>query len=348
MELTKVGLLCAKLESAYGTDATPNALDNNIAICRAQATIVLDGELTERDNLNPGFGPSEGALSLPAASIKFSAELRGNRTNGSAADISSGSDTHPIELDPLLRACGLPPVYTTESVLNHRDGCVTYYLAAPPSTPVTCTIYFYTQHQLFKFVGAVGNLESILFEPGKFPILSFAFTGFYSAPTTADLPSATWLATKPPLVSGSTLRLSHNYGGTILVYPNFHRLEFKLNNQIAKRLSAAVADVTNGFALADQNPTLDLSCETLSEAANGLYAVKATSTRLLFNLAVGADTGNMLTLTASGLISKISHGDQNGLRTLSLSQKILALNQPPSRASALAAANSSPFQLIFS
>src|SRR4051812_6220446 len=145
MERTKVGLVLAKLETNYGVDAVPTALLNPIATVSGQFTWGPEYDNIRRDILDGGLGFVAGENVLPRVSVKFRMELRGNRTNGSSPDISSGLIANVIELDPLLQACDLNPTYTAESSGGARDGFVTYKPKVPTDEGKSTTFYFYTE-----------------------------------------------------------------------------------------------------------------------------------------------------------------------------------------------------------
>ncbi len=201
MELSKVGLLLAKLETTYGTDPTPAAADNNIAVQRGQVTLEIDGDDLDRDHLDAGFGKVAGAKVLPRCSLKFRTELRGNRTTGAVADISKGASANAVQIDALLQACNLDPTYTAESILGARDGAVLYKPTVPADEGKSVTFYFYSHGKLYKVTGAKGNIDNLAFEAGKFAFIDWAFNGRYNPVVDSTIPASPgWLATKPPLL----------------------------------------------------------------------------------------------------------------------------------------------------
>lgn len=202
MERAKIGLLLAKLETTYGTDPTPTAAANVIAVTRGEVSWEQGGEAIDRNILDGGFGRVVGVTALPMATVKFRTELRGNRTTGASnTDISSGEVANLIPLDPLFRACDLPPAYTAESSDGVRDGYALYTPTIPTSQGgigESVTIWFYSEGKLYKANGCKGNF-SIGGEAGKFAYIDWEFMGLHVAPADSSIPgSPTFLDCKPP------------------------------------------------------------------------------------------------------------------------------------------------------
>jgi hypothetical protein len=199
MELSKIGLLLAKAEATYGVDPGPTAGTNNIAVARGQVTLDPMGNAMLRDILDQGYARVVGKNTNLAMGLKFRCELRGNRTDGTTADISAGAVGQKIEIDPLLQACDLAPTYTAESGVGVRDGVVSYQPVIPTTDLQSVTFYFYSQGKLYKITGAKGDL-SISLASGKFGYIDFEFKGRFNSVVDSTLGglSPTFLATKPP------------------------------------------------------------------------------------------------------------------------------------------------------
>ena len=176
MERTVFGMMLAKIEATYATDPTPTAEANLIAITRNGLKFnpkfghvtraILDGTLSKVAGLN----------ATPEVSFSFDVEVRGNRTDGIAADISKGSVANLVEIDCLLQACDLAATYTAETGLGNRDGYVTYAPYVPTDMGKGVTIYFYTGLKLHKITGCKGTVKGVL-EAGKFGVLTFDMVG---------------------------------------------------------------------------------------------------------------------------------------------------------------------------
>jgi len=94
--LNRRRVLLAKLESAYGTDATPGNANAILALQSGFVLNPLEGSEVSRDFVRPYFGSAGKIRVENFASLEFEVELAGSGTAGSIPAVS-----------PLLRACGL-------------------------------------------------------------------------------------------------------------------------------------------------------------------------------------------------------------------------------------------------
>lgn len=197
-------MLIAKVETTPGTDAAPTAASNNIPIVRGFA-IEPDGEPIEREIADGGFGVVAGLTSMKSMSFKVTLELRGNRTDGVAADISSGAIAQALQFDPLLRACDLAATYVPQDV-DLRDGMVIYQPTIPTDEGVTLTVYGYSQRKVYKATGCKGSITGIKFTPGKIAMVEVSLQGSLLEIADAIFPTTgVWDSTVPPIWAGAGL-----------------------------------------------------------------------------------------------------------------------------------------------
>jgi hypothetical protein len=88
-------VILAKIETTYGTDATPTGAANAILVRNLDVT-PLDAEVVNRDLVRPYLGSMDQLIAAQKVTATFEVELQGTGTAGSAAPFG-----------PLLRACGL-------------------------------------------------------------------------------------------------------------------------------------------------------------------------------------------------------------------------------------------------
>ena len=191
MERTVIGLVLAKAEGTYGTDALPTGASNTIAV--QKSTVKIDAKFTHilRSISDGSYSRVKGSNVLPEVAFSFDVELRGNYTDGASGpsdDISSGSSAHAIEIDCLLQACDMSPAYTPETG-GGRNGNVIYKPFSPATQGPSCTFYFFTGTKLHKIVGAKGTFKIDL-TAGQFGKIMFSFSGMYLDTYDAALPSA--------------------------------------------------------------------------------------------------------------------------------------------------------------
>ena len=208
MELTKLQLVVAKIETTNGVDANPNASTNNVPLV-GQATFQPDANTVPRRIADGGFNIVSSLTSLPKGTIKFRSELRGNRTDGVTADISNGNTGNVVPEDALYQACDFARTAVAESSVGARDGLISYQLT-PPSTGVgtTCTIYGYSHQKLYKFTGCKGKF-SLALDAGMPGYIDWEFQGMFVPVSDSGFPgSPNFIATKPPLFQTSASRLA--------------------------------------------------------------------------------------------------------------------------------------------
>lgn len=198
-EYAKIGLFLAKVETTFGVDAAPTSAANNIPIARGLVPVEPDGTPIVREILDGGYAKVAGLTVMKTMTFKVRIELRGNRTNGVATDISSGSISNVLDYDPLLRACDLAATYTAEGEV--RTGFVTYQPSIPTDAGVSLTIYAYSPAKLYKAVGCKGTIDNIVFGAGQICYVDMTFMGqFSSISDSSPLPTdAVFPSTVPPI-----------------------------------------------------------------------------------------------------------------------------------------------------
>jgi hypothetical protein len=340
MEITSLGLLTIKAESTYGTDAVPSLGSNLIPTVGDSVSWNVQSTPVERKLMDGTLDNLAGFNTLPNVNLKFRYELRGNRTDGTAADISSGSNAHPIEIDALLQAANLNPTYTAETTSGARNGYVVYqpkvYTGVGPS--VTC--YWYTAQKLHKLVGGKVNLEKITWEAGKIVTLDISVTGKFVTPIDNIFPTSgtSFLATKPPLFDTAAVSIG-SYTGAVL-----SQITVDLGNKVKLRKSAIDADSIAGFVISGMEPKGTLDPETVSEATNPFWADWRNSNVKTITVTTGGTTaatsGNQFTGTFIAEYKGIPYGARDDVRIHQVAFNIVKAD--------LTGAPGSQFQLKFS
>lgn len=319
MERTVFGILLAKIEGTYGTDPTPTVGANLIAITRKG--FKYDSKFTHlsRQILDGSLGQVDGTNVLPEVNVAFDVEVRGNRTDGIAADISQGSSAHAIEIDCLLQACDLNPVYTAESSGGARDGNVIYSPTVPSDQGKSVTFYFYSGLKLHKIVGCKGTVKASL-QGGQFGLLSFSFDGLYQSVTDAGLPSnPSWLNTKPPIFVNS--------GSTVDSFtPVFQKIEIDLGAKTTKREDANSSAGVAGFLITDRLSKCTIDPESVAEATSPIWGDLANSTPRTITAAIGTQTGNKFQAALKCLSEAVAYGDRGGIRTQQINYSVERVN----------------------
>lgn len=342
MEITEIGLLAIKKEITYGTDPVPTAAANTIPVVRDQITYSVQSTAVERKMLDGTLDSIAGFNAMPNATIKFRYELRGNRIDGANnLDITNGTSTQAIEIDPILQACNLIPTYTAAATPGvqgaspgSRDGYVTYLPAIQSTQGPSVTCYFWTQLKLHKLVGGKANIDKITWEAGKMVYIDFTVTGKYSAITDATFPTtAVFQIAKPPLFVSSSTSIG-SYSGSV-----FSQLAVELGNTITMRKSGIDADNIAGFVISSIAPKGTIDPESVAEATNPFWADWKASNTKTITVGCGTQTGNQFTGTFVGEYKTVNYGARDNLRIYQAQFNIVKAD--------LTGASGSQFQLKF-
>lgn len=326
MERTPIGLVLAKIEGTYGTDPTPTETANAIAVVRD--SVKYDAKFTHiaRKILDGTFDEVSGQNVMPEVSFSLQVELRGNRTDGTTPDISSGNTANPVEIDCLLQSCDLAPLYTLETPSGTRNGYVIYSPTVPSDQGKSVTFYFYTGSKKHIVTGCKGTAK-VDMSAGKFGTIDFTFTGLFNAPSDASVPSSpVFLNTTPPVFENS--------GSTIDSFsPTFTKLDFDLGTTVSKREDANSVNGVAGFLITNRVSKLTIDPESVAEATDPIWADLAGGVTRTITGKIGTLTGNQIQLTCKGISESVSYGDRSGIRTQPISYSVerLASDTPGSQ-----------------
>jgi len=333
MERTNFGMVLAKIEAVYSTDSVPTAQANLIAIRRSGLSFSPKFSHLTREILDGSLSKLTGKNVPEEVDFTLEVEMRGNRTDGVAPDISSGKVANILEIDPLLQACDLAPTYTSETGAGLRDGYVVYKPTVPSDEGKSVTIYFYTGAKLHKLTGCKGNLKGSM-PAGQFGVFTFEMKGIYNNAEDAAIPAnPTWLATKPPLVENLTTIIG-------IADLTVSKIDFDLGNNIQRRPCVTGPYGQRGFVITDRTPKLSIDPEAVTEATHPIWGDIEAATARSVRGSYGADAGNKVSILITGVPSSVGYGDRTGLRTNTI-------DFVAERAS-FAAAAGNEFQLHFS
>jgi hypothetical protein len=308
MERIKIQLLAAKTESVYGTDPVPTPAANLIDTVGNSIALQVLSEKADRVITDAGYGRLAPAITKKHMQVRFRVELRGNRTNGTAADISAGAIAQALQINALLLACDLAATYTAEASSGSRDGQVLYRPTVPTGVGSSVTIYWWTELKLHKLTGAKGTFD-LTFEAGKPAYMEFTFTGIYNAPTDVAIStlSPTHLHIKPPLLVSSTATFN-SYAAI------FNRVSLALNNTVSRRDSVLSPEGIVGFMITDRAPSGSIDPEAVTEAAHPFWANFAAESSLDVQLTLGTLAGNKFSMGVHCLPTDNNYGERNGGR----------------------------------
>lgn len=186
-------VILAKIESVYGTDATPVGSANAI-LCSKPRITALSANNIDRDLQRPYFGGSEQLVGTRNVQCEFEVELAGSGTAGTAPAFG-----------PLLRACALAETVSAATRVDY--------------TPITngqesVTLYWYDSGVLHKMTGARGTAKFDL-TSGSRPVIMFSFTGIFSLPTTGTPSGVSFASFITPLAVTDANTGDVTFGGTV-------------------------------------------------------------------------------------------------------------------------------------
>lgn len=276
-------VILAKLETTYGTDATPVGASDAILVSSPQP-IPLQANNVDRALVRGYFGGSEQLVGTASKAISFDVELAG-----------SGTPTTPTQWGRLLQACGFSQTIGAASV----DYLPTSTFGASSSL----TIYYQLDGEQHKLLGARGTF-SIAMGVGERPLLRFRFVGLDGGSSAVSNATPTFTAYQVPLVvtdqNSSDVLLGATYTGATGVissgtaYPS-RGLTLDVNNRVAYQalLGGETVEITGRDV--NGNISFDL---TAAQAVSFLADVKANTTTSL-GFTHGVSAGNIIGIFGS-------------------------------------------------
>lgn len=284
---TKKTVVYAVIEATPGSGVTPALATNSVMAY--DVNLEIKGDMKERSFGNSDRSVYPNIRGKTVASLSFGVELKGSGSAGTAPQYA-----------PLLRACDR---YETTSA----GTSVTY---TPATTIITCSINVNIDGILHVLTSCAGDCEIDL-TAGEIPMLNFTFSGIYALPTDVAVTAATFDATIPEIVKGTTTTFGA-YSAII------EKLVLKFGNSVVERSDFNITEGVKTFMVGNRNPTGIMTCEAALRATVSsdfwLYFNAGTSKAL--SMVLGTTAGNIVTITAPACkLSAPKYGDRDGLRT---------------------------------
>jgi len=269
-KLSRNLLLLFKIQPTIDTDPIPTAGAN--AILAGNFTInAIQAQFADRENLQPYFGNS-GKVQISAYStVSFDVELA-----------SSGVAGTPPKFGPLLRSCAMAETIVASTSVAYHPVTIGDEMA---------TLYMYLDGLLFKMLNSKGTV-SFSVGAGGIPKMTYTFTGSFSNPADAALPSGVDY-------SGFTAPLGINKVNTPSL--TIHGAAVKAdtlsidlaNNVIYRNLIA-----TESIKITDRSPSGQTSFETESVAFKDWTAIVRLGTLGPLELVHGTVAGRIVEIDA--------------------------------------------------
>lgn len=284
-------LLLAKTEVTYGLDAGPTGALNSM-LCEAPAVEPVITSL-ERQNVRAFLGAFQKLNVGEAIKIKFSTELKGSGTAGTAPEIG-----------PLLKACGF-----TETIVPATS--VTYAPNSNILTADSCTIWFYFDGMVHKTTGCRGTFD-IEAKAGQYAKINWEFTGLYQKAADLALTTGTFNATVPARFVSALLAID-TYAAIV------ENLKITIGNEIAKRVDANAATGISAYFIKARNVTGEIDPEVVTLATKDFWTMMDSSSLVAFTARIGSSAGNICTISSARVqLTDIKYGDRENMMTYQL------------------------------
>ena len=277
-------VILAKIETIYGTDATPTGAANAILAVNVQAEPLLGTEVS-RDLLLPYLGHQGMVLSGTYGRIKFEVELAGSGAAGPAP-----------AWGPLLRGCGM-----AEVISAGVDATYNFVSASEESL----SLYFIKDGIKHILLGARG-MWSLSGAPDGIPRLVFTFTGLLGTITDAAMPAVTLTGFKVPVPvnkANTTLEV-HGYTGAC------ESFSFDTGITIAPRLLINHESIE----ISDRKMTGQVVVEAAPLATVDWFDLALTSAVDTMAIVHGVTAGNIIEMNAPVVqVGRPTYGQKDGI-----------------------------------
>ena len=260
--------ILAKIETTYGTDASPVAA--NAILASNVSFNPMEGQDVDRA-LERGYMGHKGTIAAGLhATLSFNVELQGSGTAGTAP-----------AWGPLLRACGVAE--TIDSGVS-----VTYNPVTDDHESVT--IYFAIDGTRHVLKGARGTCRINVTAQG-IPVLQFTFTGLFAQPTDETAVTPVLTGFLKPLIASSANTPAFTIDGDDYV---LRSLQLDLACQVEHRPLIGAETVL----IVDRADMIEATIEAVAMATLNPFALAAAGTELEVELVHGTAAGLIATLNA--------------------------------------------------
>lgn len=276
--------LLAKIETTYGTDATPSGAANAIQVLDVRFT-PLEGQEESRDIVTPYMGHPGVILTGIHQMIEFGVEIAGAGVAGAVPGYGA-----------LLRACGL-----AETITALTD--VVYEPVSDGFEAVT--LYYLLDGVRHIMLGCRGNV-TMDFTAKKIPRFRFRMTGLLGTVSDQALPATTFtgFATPVPVSKANTTFSLHSYAGAT------ESVSFDFGNKVEPRL------VINheSIQIADRRATGSAVMEATTLATKNWQSIALGHTDGALALAHGLAAGNIVEVDcATAQVGRYSESVSQGI-----------------------------------
>ncbi|MEM7047077.1 MAG: phage tail tube protein [Pseudomonadota bacterium] len=282
-------VLLAKLESTYGSDASPQAAD---AILLSDVTITpMDADIQERGLVTAALGSQAKSVNNPRPAIEFTVELAGAGTPGTVPGYGA-----------LLRGCGFAEVIDAGKSVSYKP---------VSSNFESLSLYFNMDGTAHKLLGARGNV-SFSIKAGEIPTMKFAYTGMWADPSDISLPQADTNAFKIPTFAGNSTTEQLSIHGYTAVLASLN-IDMK-NNVIYRHLIGS-----ESVEITDRGAEGSVSIEAPSLTSKDFFAAAKQGGLAPLTLTHGKTDGHIAQITAPKVqVLAPKYSDSDGVAMLDI------------------------------
>lgn len=288
--LARKKILLAKVETTYGTDATPTGASNAIQTSDLSIT-PLAGPTVSRNLDRATLGNDLQIQVGTFVQISFMVEIAGSGT----------VDTAPA-YGPLLEACGFAETINASTSVEYD----------PVSSSIdSATLYFHHDGQKHAITGARGTV-ALAMSPGTIPKYSFNFTGLYSAPSSTADPTADTSAFQTPVPVNNdnmTTFSLHGVSATMIECGLDVACEVVYRNVVGNE----------SVELIDRAPSGQVTIESPAISTKDWFTTAVNSTTGALQIVHGTVGGNIVQIDAPAVqVISPNYGESDGISTLQM------------------------------
>ena len=289
--------LLAKIETTYGTDATPIGADDGVLL-RSLDITPLELETVENTLVRPYMGAFQQLIAARSARLTVEVPMTGFGSAGPAVPTPG--------LDALFRACALAQDITA-------DTSVAYTPVSTQADHESVTLYAYMDGVLHKITGARGTVTFVM-NLREVPVFRFELQGLYVPPVDADLVQPDLSAYRvPQLFIFGNSTIANFLGAATGICLN--SLEIALGNTLTYR---NLVNCAEEVLITDRQTTGSFEIEATLVATKNIWSIINSVSLSAINLTHGTAAGNRVQL-ASSVAQAInpSFGDSDNIVTVS-------------------------------
>lgn len=291
--LTRKTVVLAKVETTYGTDATPDAAADALLV--SGVDIRPQGDIVTRDFLRDTLTPLPFVRGVKWVQVDFQTELKGTGTAGQLP-------TNGWE-GTLFRGCGMK-----ETV---NAGVSVVYEPVSALTDIeSLTLYVFKDGIFHKVLGCRGTF-TLSGQVGRYITARWSFQGLYVSPVDQSPDPASFSSVKPPML---LLNGTFTVGSYAPVLTSF---ELGMNNRLALSRNLNSPSGMQEIYITGREPGGSFDPEAVLEATHPFWSTWESAGTATLNVGpVGSVAGNKLQIAASGLQYRdIGYGDRDGVLT---------------------------------